>query len=758
MIQHIFTRLTEPHPAVKNPDERQQAQLLASLLLLLIPLGFVVSILQAVFEKDTSIWADPEVQQMVVILGFVSGMYVLSRTKYYRAMIFIVILGIIGIIFFMSFPEHQDDSDVLALYYLVIPVLFSVVFLSLKWAFFVAVLCTTAVAIYPAITGIQIAPQPLVGPFSFLLIVNSTTLLVGYYRNRLEALRKEEVITSQARLQAIFDNANIGIGVVDRNGRFLQVNQRWASLLEYTPEELSQMSYIDITHPEDIEASRANLEALIRGEIDAYRLEKQFVSKSGRIFWGDLSVTPIYDKNGQLEACIGLITDITTRKTAEAEREQLLQELLALTHFSHALRYSNTVDEMLPTILEHATLLMQLPVGGIFLFDPDSHDLILRAFWPATLQLPLLRCQSDQSLSKVVATMGQIRIIHDIRQDPLLQPVRDAIPQAIKGLQTVISMPLRTQTETIGVMHLGTFEHRVFSEREQQLLVTFSDIAANALFRASVQSELEQRIAERTHELIEANKKLKTLDLLKSQFIENISHELRTPLTNLHLYQELLENGPEEKRPHYMSVLRETTSQLIRLAEDILTVSQLELFKDQVTFSEVYLDQVAARVVASYQSQAREAGLEMCFRNEAPLPPVQGNEQQLTEVVRNLVKNSLNFTKNGRIQITTGTTPDQKHICLRIQDTGTGIHPDDLPYIFDRFYRGQNALQSNIRGTGLGLAIVRDIVELHNGTIEIESKPDYGSTITVKLPITPPHNGTTKQPHTQASPHNNQQA
>jgi PAS domain S-box-containing protein len=132
-----------------------------------------------------------------------------------------------------------------------------------------------------------------------------------------EALRQ-----SEAQLQAIFDNAAVGIGVVNANGQYIQTNTKWATMLGYSVTELLQLRNVDITHPQDIENSRDQLQQLFAGKIDSYQVEKRFIRKDQSIFWGELAATPIRDQHGVVQAVIGIIVDITKRKSAlEALRE-----------------------------------------------------------------------------------------------------------------------------------------------------------------------------------------------------------------------------------------------------------------------------------------------------------------------------------------------------------------------------------------------------------------------------------------------------
>ena len=115
------------------------------------------------------------------------------------------------------------------------------------------------------------------------------------------------------------------------------------------------------------------------------------------------------------------------------------------------------------------------------------------------------------------------------------------------------------------------------------------------------------------------------------------------------------------------------------------------------------------------------------------LPPVLGEPNQLSRVVHNLISNALRYTEHGKVEVKINLQGE--YVCLSVQDTGMGIENEDLPHLFERFYRGKYVRQSKIHGTGLGLAIVREIIDQHHGKIEVDSEVGKGSIFTVGLPI-----------------------
>ncbi|HLF24778.1 MAG TPA: PAS domain S-box protein [Anaerolineae bacterium] len=228
--------------------------------------------------------------------------------------------------------------------------------------------------------------------------------------------------------------------------------------------------------------------------------------------------------------------------------------------------------------------------------------------------------------------------------------------------------------------------------------------------------------------------RLKELDRLKSKFVSDVSHELRTPVTNLKLYIELLEHGKPEKREHYINILREQADRQAHLVEDILNLSRLELGADKAQFRPVDLNDLTKQIVEVHRSPAEAAGLTLAFAPDPDLPAVWGERSQLAQVITNLIANAIQYTPTGQISVSTRLHEAQ--VYLEVRDTGLGIDPEDTPHVFDRFYRGQRAVKSDIRGTGLGLAIAAEIMRLHNGRIEVESELDVGSVFRIWLPIT----------------------
>ncbi len=180
--------------------------------------------------------------------------------------------------------------------------------------------------------------------------------------------------------------------------------------------------------------------------------------------------------------------------------------------------------------------------------------------------------------------------------------------------------------------------------------------------------------------------------------------------------------------------LKEQLERLANFVNATLDLSRLELGHDRIAFGQVDLNNVVQQVVMALEPRAEIAGLQITFQ-AAPTPEVRGEFNQLAQVVTNLVANAINYTSNGSIIVRTSFDETQKQVCLEVTDTGMGISEGDIPHLFTRFYRGERAGQTNIPGTGLGLSIVKEIVDLHEGSIVVQSQVGRGTTFKIYLPI-----------------------
>ncbi len=234
---------------------------------------------------------------------------------------------------------------------------------------------------------------------------------------------------------------------------------------------------------------------------------------------------------------------------------------------------------------------------------------------------------------------------------------------------------------------------------------------------------------------------LKALDRMKSQFISNISHELRTPLTSIILYSSLLRQSPPGNRQRYFEALDREAERLSKLIEDILQISRIEGGQLELKRQLVDLNALTEMAVMSHRILAESRGLLLHYHNSGSAIMVSVDRDRFIQVINNLIENALNYTfKGGEVAVSTERRiKDNRYWgILTVKDTGMGIPEHECEHIFKRFFRGDKPQKLHIQGSGLGLAIVKEIVELHGGTVTVESEVDVGSTFTVWLPLLEP--------------------
>lgn len=231
---------------------------------------------------------------------------------------------------------------------------------------------------------------------------------------------------------------------------------------------------------------------------------------------------------------------------------------------------------------------------------------------------------------------------------------------------------------------------------------------------------------------------LSKLDQMKAEFISIATHELKTPINVISGYAELIEEGifgtPTQRQREALETIREQTRVLTNLVNQLLDISRLEAGGLQLEMQEVVLRDLFNRLERSFSVLARKKEIDFRVDVEDSVPrAIHGDGDRLgDQVLGNLLSNALKFTPDGgRIRVRAWSQHDGLHV--EVQDSGVGVPPDQLPYIFDKYY--QIGQQARSKGAGLGLAIAREIVEAHGGWITVQSEPGAGTTFVMVLPI-----------------------
>jgi two-component system sensor histidine kinase BaeS len=277
-------------------------------------------------------------------------------------------------------------------------------------------------------------------------------------------------------------------------------------------------------------------------------------------------------------------------------------------------------------------------------------------------------------------------------------------------LARVIGHPLETLTRAVRRMGAGDLGQRVPEEGSAETI----DLARS--FNAMAAS-------------------LATSQALRQQLVADVAHELRTPLANIRGYLEAIEDGVVSADEATMRTLREEAAQLNALVDDLQELAQAEAGELRLALVPVAPRELIERATEAARARAGERAVRLIGEAAPELPPVAVDLQRIGQVLQNLLTNALRHTPaGGRVTVRAALAPDGR-VALTVADTGSGIAPEDLPRIFERFYRADSARARATGGSGLGLTIARRLVEAHGGAIEVESAPGVGSRFTVLLPV-----------------------
>jgi signal transduction histidine kinase len=279
-----------------------------------------------------------------------------------------------------------------------------------------------------------------------------------------------------------------------------------------------------------------------------------------------------------------------------------------------------------------------------------------------------------------------------------------------------ISRPLQLIDRTAAKIGMGDYTERIRIDAKDEI----GDLAAtiNHMMEKLERMDIDKR----------------KLEQIRQDFLANVSHELGTPLTAVQGFLEALQDGliDEEARPKYYDIMYKETLHMTRLVDDILDLVRLENKEITLNLKAVEVEPLLVRAAFKFSTEAAEKGTSIGYELEEPALKVQADPDRLEQIVNNLLKNAVKFTEAGTIRLEAMHSGDR--VLLRIVDTGTGISPEDQERIWERFFKVDRGRSRKNSGTGLGLAIVRELVELHQGSIEVHSELGKGTVFELTLP------------------------
>ncbi len=315
---------------------------------------------------------------------------------------------------------------------------------------------------------------------------------------------------------------------------------------------------------------------------------------------------------------------------------------------------------------------------------------------------------------------------YDLFKSYLSQEASDII-QNLVGMKFFQIYPLIVRDESIGVMVISPKEEKEpFFSYQKDLIERLPSVVSVAIDNAMLYQKIQH-----------ANIRLKELDKLKDEFVSLASHELRTPMTAIKSYLWMVLNKSSALDPQvksYLDIAYQETERLIKLVQNMLTISRIEGERLELNMERVDMYELTKRVYDQLKIKSDEKKINFTLVQYPEKLIINGDKDKLEEVLLNIIGNAVKYTpEKGTISVY--FTLEQNNILIHTTDNGKGIAPEDVSKLFQKFGRLQEAEKSKTQGTGLGLYISKQIIELHKGSIQVDSQVGKGTTFTIVLPV-----------------------
>ena len=486
-----------------------------------------------------------------------------------------------------------------------------------------------------------------------------------------------EMLPTDDLWRLTMEHSPVGMALVGLSGDLISVNVALCDMLGYPPEVLTGLTFRDLTHPDDLTIDvRLVLQALA-DEIGSFRITKRYLRADGQVVVGDLSVALLRAQDGTPIHFICQIVDLT-------ERHAIAQRL-------------DAAEATIESEQRKAEAVFDTVAVGLLLLDADG-----------TYQGYNSRHQAFMDMAFPEGHLGRVG------QTGFLFDADQTRPLAAEEMPT---------TRAVAGEEFDDFLLWVGEDPHTRRAMSVSARSVRDRHGAFVGAALAY------HDVTDLVRAIK----VKDEFVTTVSHELRTPLTSALAHLELLEDtGVGDDVRRQLTAVERNIKRLSRVVADLLFVTRASAGSPLVDPYRVDLVPVVAGAVDAARAVAGSAGVELTSHLPESLETM-ADGMRLRQVVDNVIANAILYGRpDGHVSVTLAESDG--HVVLTVADDGEGIDESDLPGMFQRFFRGQNAQRRQVPGTGLGLSIVRMIVEAHGGEVSLESQVGVGSTIRLTLP------------------------
>lgn len=502
--------------------------------------------------------------------------------------------------------------------------------------------------------------------------------LAVYYHNINERKKAEQTLReTEERYRALIEATATTVWHATPEGALSFVGESWTAVSGQTIEEILKWGWLEAVHPDDRERTIEIWQKALANKT-LYKTEFRIKTIGGNYRWFEASAVPILDAAGNIREWVGINIDVDAKRQAEEQIRESEQKFTVLANAVPQLVWMADAD------------------GFIFWYNRNWYD--YTGTTPAEMEGWGWQKVHDPEMIEMVTTRWKESIQ--------------------TGERFEMEFPLRGDN---GAFRWFLTRVNPLRDSENKIIRWFGTNTDIEEFRqARMQAE-------------QANQ-------LKDEFLATLSHELRTPLNAILGWSQMLQSrsniGENEREKALMTIERSARAQN-QLIDDLLDVSRIITGKLRLDVRAVDLSEVIAAAVDAARPAAEAKNIRLQSLLDPQAGPVSGDPDRMQQIVWNLLTNAVKFTpKNGRVQVRLERV--NSHVEIVVSDTGKGIEAEFLPHVFDRFRQSDGSMTRRHGGLGLGLAIVRQLVELHGGSVSVESAGnEQGATFTINLPLLP---------------------
>ena len=572
--------------------------------------------------------------------------------------------------------------------------------------------------------------------------------------------------SASAHLAAIVDSSEDGIISKTPQGIVTSWNKGAERLFGYSAAEMIGQSITRLIPPEIQHEELEILAKIQQGErID--RFESTRIHKDGHRLNISLTISPVRDPTGKIVGAAKIAHDVTEKRRVEKAFEEEARAREILYEVGQMVAAQSDLEQLVQTVTDAATELTGAGFGAFFYNVVDKDQ---EAYWLYTLsgvsrdafaQFPNPR--STAVFEPTFKGEGVVRS-GNIRRDARYgkNAPYSGMPAGHLPVCSYLAVPVISRTgEVLGGLFFGHPAENVFTERSEQLAVGIAAQAAIAIDKArliqGLQRELEARskaedalrasearlkqVVTEREQLLQseryARSEAERLGHMKDEFLATLSHELRTPLNAIQGWATLLRQREvtSEDRARGLEAIERNVRAQAQIVSDLLDMSRIISGKIHLEVQLISLHEVIHNAIESVRASADAKKIRIGTLLDSRVGLVRGDPNRLQQILWNLLSNALKFTPvGGRVQVILERV--NSHVELVVEDTGIGIAPEFLPFVFERFRQADAAMTRRHGGLGIGLSIVKTLVELHGGSVRVKSGGEnQGASFAIALPV-----------------------